>query len=66
MHTLSFIDLFANVGGLSDGFIWASYTPLVHIEMDDNTPASCQHIYEKQEEYTNFRVKRMRGLQGML
>lgn len=38
---LSFIDLFAGAGGLSEGFIQAGFTPVAHVEMN---PYACQTL----------------------
>lgn len=31
---LTFLDLFAGCGGLSEGFIQAGFIPVAHVEMD--------------------------------
>lgn len=38
---LSFIDLFAGAGGLSEGFIQGGFTPVAHVEMN---PYACQTL----------------------
>lgn len=59
---MTFIDLFAGAGGLSEGFIRAGYTPLAHIEMDHyacdtlKTRAAFHHLKSKNklDVYTDY------------
>jgi len=41
MKKLTYIDLFAGAGGLSEGFIEQGFLPIAHLEMDEN---ACQTI----------------------
>src|SRR6188768_753896 len=58
---LTFIDLFAGAGGLSEGFIRAGYEPIAHVEMDD---AACYtlktrvayHYLKAQNKFDNYKL----------
>lgn len=62
---LTFIDLFAGAGGLSEGFIRAGYTPVAHVEMDE---AACYtlktrtayHYLKRKRKYNEY-VKYLKG-----
>lgn len=56
---LSFIDLFAGAGGLSEGFIQAGFTPVAHVEMNKY---ACQTL-ETRAAYHYLKSKGRRALQ---
>lgn len=59
---LTFIDLFAGAGGLSEGFIRAGYEPIAHVEMDEaacytlrtRTAYHYLHRKKKVDEYIKY------------
>jgi DNA (cytosine-5)-methyltransferase 1 len=62
---ISYIDLFAGAGGLSEGFLKAGYTPIAHVEMDK---AACftlktriAYHYLKQSNQTDIYLSYLRG-----
>jgi DNA (cytosine-5)-methyltransferase 1 len=62
---LTFIDLFAGAGGLSEGFIRAGYKPIAHVEMDE---AACftlktrtAYHYLKSKNKSDEYVKYLKG-----
>jgi DNA (cytosine-5)-methyltransferase 1 len=62
---LTYIDLFAGAGGLSEGFIKAGFEPLAHVEMDPNacdtlkTRLAYHHLTKenKEEIYRKYLLK---------
>lgn len=64
-NKLTFIDLFAGAGGLSEGFIREGYNPIAHVEMDE---AACYTLktraayhYLKSEKAFDVYKKYLRG-----
>ncbi len=49
MSKLTYIDLFAGAGGLSEGFILNGYKPIAHVELDKNacTTLETRSVYHK-------------------
>ena len=63
---LTFIDLFAGAGGLSEGFIRAGYTPVAHVEKDFNASLTLKtrlayHFLKSRNEFQTY-VAYLKGL----
>ena len=48
LKNLTYIDLFAGAGGLSEGFVSVGYKPLAHVEMDPN---ACKTLMTREAFY---------------
>jgi DNA (cytosine-5)-methyltransferase 1 len=62
---LTFIDLFAGAGGLSEGFIRAGYKPIAHVEMDEAAcftlkTRSAYHYLKSKNKFGEY-VKYLKG-----
>lgn len=61
MSKLSYIDLFAGAGGLSEGFVREGFNPVAHVEMDENasdtirTRLAFHYLKSKKKEDEYFR-----------
>ena len=63
---LTFIDLFAGAGGLSEGFIRAGYQPVAHVEKDINACLTLKtrlayHFLKSRNEFQTY-VAYLKGL----
>lgn len=71
-NKITFIDLFAGAGGLSEGFIKAGYTPLAHVEMKLDacntlkTRAAFHYLraHERLDIYENYLRNKREGTDG--
>ena len=51
-NKITFLDLFAGAGGLSEGFISAGYQPIAHVEMNSD---ACYTLKTRECYYSRIR-----------